>query len=275
MQLNKLLIVRPAFRVVLIMAILFSLAACQTTSSSPPGLPSPSSPTSSTPSASVPGVPSPPSMPSSKPGSSTGSEADSKPQGESGENGADGGGDAQNGDDVTFEESLDAGDGASGDVTFEEPSFEQADGLSDEQLDELEKQLNDSLGDFDEQMQREQTYAEERANENANEDTLGGVGVFENYQAEESDAQDQTNSRDGSSGAGAGGESGTAEANRNGTNPARGESAHDQDNNTPEDIPSGNDDDIVARQIREAAESESDPVLREKMWEEYRRYKNQ
>ncbi len=37
--------------------------------------------------------------------------------------------------------------------------------------------------------------------------------------------------------------------------------------------PSAGDDDIVARQLREAAEKETDPVLREKLWEEYRRYK--
>lgn len=43
----------------------------------------------------------------------------------------------------------------------------------------------------------------------------------------------------------------------------------------PEDIPDGSDDDIVARQIREAAMNESDPELREKLWDEYRRYKNQ
>ena len=43
----------------------------------------------------------------------------------------------------------------------------------------------------------------------------------------------------------------------------------------PEDIDSGSDDDIVARQIREAALKEKDPVLREKLWNEYRKYKNQ
>ncbi len=33
------------------------------------------------------------------------------------------------------------------------------------------------------------------------------------------------------------------------------------------------DDDIVARQLREAAEKETDPELKKKLWEEYRRYK--
>jgi len=32
------------------------------------------------------------------------------------------------------------------------------------------------------------------------------------------------------------------------------------------------DDDVVARQLREAAEAETDPVLKEKLWDEYRRY---
>lgn len=36
---------------------------------------------------------------------------------------------------------------------------------------------------------------------------------------------------------------------------------------------SGDDDDIVARQIREAAEKETDPELKEKLWKEYEEYK--
>ena len=41
----------------------------------------------------------------------------------------------------------------------------------------------------------------------------------------------------------------------------------------PADIPDGRDDDIVARQLREAAMKEMDPELRERLWEEYRKYK--
>ncbi|UCG14613.1 MAG: hypothetical protein JSU72_09270 [Deltaproteobacteria bacterium] len=37
--------------------------------------------------------------------------------------------------------------------------------------------------------------------------------------------------------------------------------------------PSGHDDDIVARQLREAAENETDPELKEKLWKEYEDYK--
>jgi hypothetical protein len=43
--------------------------------------------------------------------------------------------------------------------------------------------------------------------------------------------------------------------------------------NVPPDLVDGSDDDIVARQIREAAMKETDPELREKLWDEYRKYK--
>jgi hypothetical protein len=41
---------------------------------------------------------------------------------------------------------------------------------------------------------------------------------------------------------------------------------------TPDDIPLTVDDDIIARQLREAALTENDPALRERLWEEYRKY---
>lgn len=41
----------------------------------------------------------------------------------------------------------------------------------------------------------------------------------------------------------------------------------------PADIPDGRDDDVVARQLREAAEKETDPELKKRLWDEYRKYK--
>jgi hypothetical protein len=41
----------------------------------------------------------------------------------------------------------------------------------------------------------------------------------------------------------------------------------------PEDIPAANNDDAIAAQIRLAAELEKDPVKKEKLWNEYRKYK--
>jgi hypothetical protein len=161
--------------------------------------------------------------------------------------------------------------------------------LSQEELEELEDELNETLGDFDEQMQREQTYAEERANENAAEDSLGGIGTFDDYEEEAEEetaggkAAKGSASESGSEGSSESGEesessekgaSSTAKNSRKGDNPARRE-GEEGSTDDAKDIPSGHDDDIVARQIREAAENESDPELREKLWEEYRRYKNQ
>ena len=55
--------------------------------------------------------------------------------------------------------------------------------------------------------------------------------------------------------------------------PAGADPGEENPDRIPPDIPSGNDDDIVARQLREAAMNEEDPGLREKLWEEYRKYK--
>lgn len=41
----------------------------------------------------------------------------------------------------------------------------------------------------------------------------------------------------------------------------------------PPDVADASGDDVVARQLREAAEKEQDPELKEKLWEEYRKYK--
>jgi hypothetical protein len=41
----------------------------------------------------------------------------------------------------------------------------------------------------------------------------------------------------------------------------------------PVDVGDGKDDDVVARQLREAATKEEDPAIREKLWDEYRKYK--
>ncbi len=42
----------------------------------------------------------------------------------------------------------------------------------------------------------------------------------------------------------------------------------------PDDVGNGQNDDIVAQQLREAAVAETDPELQEKLWQEYRRYKS-
>ena len=57
---------------------------------------------------------------------------------------------------------------------------------------------------------------------------------------------------------------------------ALGEKTHGQGTDgsrVPPDVGNGNGDDIVARQLREAAIQEENPELRNKLWDEYRKYK--
>jgi hypothetical protein len=55
--------------------------------------------------------------------------------------------------------------------------------------------------------------------------------------------------------------------------PGKGDAKAPTGGGAPPGTPPPDDDDIVARQLREAAERETDPVLREKLWREYRAYK--
>ncbi|MEA3292204.1 MAG: hypothetical protein U9Q71_07895 [Pseudomonadota bacterium] len=68
------------------------------------------------------------------------------------------------------------------------------------------------------------------------------------------------------------GQSGTGRPGK-GQSGERGAGSDRQQAAAEEDIPDGSDDDVVARQLREAAEKETDPELKKKLWEEYRKYK--
>lgn len=104
---------------------------------------------------------------------------------------------------------------------------------------------------------------------------LPGYGEFpDDVGEDEGDTQQAGNAEgeagDGTASAGGDNDTESAEASNSATGP---ETTHR--GGIPEDIESGSDDDIVARQIREAALKEKDPVLREKLWDEYRKYKKQ
>jgi len=75
----------------------------------------------------------------------------------------------------------------------------------------------------------------------------------------------------GSSGGGAGAQEGNREAGATSTGGVEG--GGEEIIPIPDDVGDGRNDDIVLRQIREAALNERDPVLREKLWDEYRRIK--
>jgi len=138
----------------------------------------------------------------------------------------------------------------------------------DEQIAVLDAELFAGLGEFDEMLLREQERVRAAApmtdaaggsgggagDAGSAEDAEGTTGA---EGSEGSDGEPGAESGDGSYGAGAG--TGTR---RQGRSPG-----------TPADIPDGSDDDVVARQLREAAEKETDPELKKKLWEEYRKYK--
>lgn len=96
----------------------------------------------------------------------------------------------------------------------------------------------------------------------------GGDASGSQSGSEESQSQ-SSSAAAGSGGGGAGAEQGDRAI---GTTSAGGaQQGGDDIIPIPEDIGDGRNDDIVLRQIREAAMNERDPVLREKLWDEYRR----
>lgn len=67
---------------------------------------------------------------------------------------------------------------------------------------------------------------------------------------------------------------GPVSASGQGMNQVTGDTVADMSNGKiPEDIPSVDNDDVLGEQIRRAAMEETDPEIKEKLWDEYRKYK--
>jgi hypothetical protein len=90
--------------------------------------------------------------------------------------------------------------------------------------------------------------------------------------SEGAESGSQSDGQQGSASASAGGASGASSADGQ---QAGSDSGAGSVIPVPEDVGDGRNDDIVLRQIREAALHEKDPVLRERLWEEYRRIRDQ
>jgi len=145
---------------------------------------------------------------------------------------------------------------------------------------QLEDQLNGSLGEFDERLLREQDRIKTRAPRT---ESTAGAGSGSSGGASESESAGASGSAADESGTGSKGsqkdkrDSGAKDeddrtaSNEKGT-PGRPSSK--PRSSAPADIPDGGDDDVIARQIREAAEKETDPELKKKLWDEYRRYRD-
>ena len=131
----------------------------------------------------------------------------------------------------------------------------------------LDQKFNESLAKFDDRLLREmdairagsaeklQDLAQEAADAAKR---LRAKGVDVDTSGSESDRETDTT----------GGPADTETASRDGSRTGgKGGSADDRHRTDYED------DDIVARQLREAAENETDPELKEKLWKEYEEYK--
>ena len=124
----------------------------------------------------------------------------------------------------------------------------------------LDRQLEASTGVFDAIIREEQRQQRSSRREQSSQSQSSGGSGTESSSGGRNPYEASDEGGYGSVGGGIGGRSGGAPEN-----PAIFEA--------PEDIPSGNDDDIVARQLREAAMREADPEVREALWNEYRKYK--
>ena len=127
----------------------------------------------------------------------------------------------------------------------------------------LDKRLNDSLGTFDAKLRAEQQkIAQER---DARQSTMATL----------------SNSARGNDDIGAGGASGSARGTDRSSrttgnlksDKSGGNASTTGNGAVATEIPDGNDDDVVARRLRKAAEQETDPELKDKLWKEYVEYK--
>ena len=144
---------------------------------------------------------------------------------------------------------------------------------SAEKTADLEAELFNGMGEFDEMLLREQ----ERIKAASPHAAGGGGGQGSGGTGGGSGSGSGSGSSEGSEGSGGDGDEEAVEGSGGsptyGAGAGPGSSQRQGNNGAPPGTPDGNDDDVVARQLREAAEKETDPVLKQKLWEEYRKYK--
>jgi hypothetical protein len=158
----------------------------------------------------------------------------------------------------------------------------------DERRGAIDRRLDDSLGTFDEQIRREQeAIAKERDARDAANSGSGSATTDSDANSDDSGAGSagtETPKPTDNKNAGAG----TSTKDGSATGPSKpGDLKSEKqrgvgNSNTgsasgggvgSKQIPDGSNDDIVARRLRKAAEQETDPELKEKLWKEYMEYK--
>jgi hypothetical protein len=158
-----------------------------------------------------------------------------------------------------------------------------------EKLSTLDRELVDSLSAFDDMLLKEEEKVTARQPSRREESSDGQADGAGQGSGNPGDAGEGDQGKRGGSQAGATGneQDGAGGAATSGDQQGEGQSgAGDLSGNTgggdgegDEKAKDGSDhleeadDDIIARQLREAAEKETDPELKKKLWEEYHRYK--
>lgn len=156
---------------------------------------------------------------------------------------------------------------------------------SDERRATIDRKLDDSLGTLDKEIRKEQEKtAQERdaraaanAGNTGTAETDGDADAKKDGDLSSAGTADTEAPQDGKDGKG----SKDGKSNRPGDlksdkqrKEGEGNSGGAQGSGSAApSIPDGSDDDIVARRLRKAAEQETDPELKEKLWKEYVEYK--
>jgi hypothetical protein len=167
-------------------------------------------------------------------------------------------------------------------VTTRSAAIDQgAEQSREERIASLDVELASGLADFDELLLREQERVKSAAPRSA---SAGGMGGGTDEDGHGGDGGDGNGDGKNSAGdTGTGGAStddgvwsqggGGAERSSTGAGGTQARTSRTGATRQPPGIPDGGDDDVVARQLREAAEKETDPELQKKLWDEYRKYK--
>jgi hypothetical protein len=155
---------------------------------------------------------------------------------------------------------------------------------SEERRASKDKRLNDSLGEFDAKLkkEREATAQERDAREAARAGSAEGESEGNEEGTEDAEGEEgQSGDKSGSSAPPTASNDGSGKSsNRPGdlrsekqTKTGSSAGTGTGSGTAAREIPDGSDDDIVARRLRRAAEQETDPELKEKLWKEYVEYK--
>jgi len=146
----------------------------------------------------------------------------------------------------------------------------------------LDRELNASLSEFDDMLLEELKLIREKSSpkidalaqeaaEAAERLRERGIDIDANPSEMKSDSQEE--SKNPATGTASGAANRTGDSDSSATTTGQAADGVEGDRQKRTDRYDGSDDDIVARQLREAAEQETDPVLKEKLWQEYEAYK--